>query len=436
MERREFLKYGVAGIASAGVGLSPLGAMAQSACQTCSTGGGTAAATFDLKIEDVKVRLIDGRDANMLGFGLAGGTGTSSSRMPGPVLRVREGTSVRITIRNDRQEWHGFEITGIPGTKTEIAPGCSCSVTFTAPAAGTYIYHDGYGNSPLYRILGLHGVLVVEPMNGLTAAGSRTPYSIDKLTALQRQSISALFDALGMTDRFLGDAAGKWVPAPSNQEYSNQEKIWVLSQIDPKFNALINPGKPILSNPALTSNVVGNFVPRYFTINGRSGYDLEDASDVVVKNYIGEPTLLRVVNAGLAHHANHIHGNHILELARVEGPDLYPDSPTYGRVTVRDNILESDVWRMWPLQRCDVLLPFEIPPDIPWNIPVSNPNQEMNQFKRMVKGQTQEPFPLRYVMHCHCEMSQTAAGGNYPQGMVTHFEILGGVGGRAAAAAG
>jgi hypothetical protein len=33
-------------------------------------------------------------------------------------------------------------------------------------------------------------------------------------------------------------------------------------------------------------------------------------------------------------------------------------------------------------------------------------------------------------MHCHTEMSQTAAGGNYPQGMATHFEILGGVGGR------
>jgi hypothetical protein len=37
----------------------------------------------------------------------------------------------------------------------------------------------------------------------------------------------------------------------------------------------------------------------------------------------------------------------------------------------------------------------------------------------------QEPFPLRYVMHCHCEMSNTAGGGNYPQGMVTHWEMLG-----------
>jgi hypothetical protein len=28
-------------------------------------------------------------------------------------------------------------------------------------------------------------------------------------------------------------------------------------------------------------------------------------------------------------------------------------------------------------------------------------------------------------MHCHIEMSQTAAGGNYPQGLVTDWQMLG-----------
>jgi hypothetical protein len=37
----------------------------------------------------------------------------------------------------------------------------------------------------------------------------------------------------------------------------------------------------------------------------------------------------------------------------------------------------------------------------------------------------EEPWPLRYVMHCHCEMSQTAGGGNYPMGAVTHWEMTG-----------
>lgn len=30
---------------------------------------------------------------------------------------------------------------------------------------------------------------------------------------------------------------------------------------------------------------------------------------------------------------------------------------------------------------------------------------------------------MPFTMHCHTEMSQTAAGGNYPQGAVTDWEI-------------
>ncbi|HWI41550.1 MAG TPA: hypothetical protein VNX25_08685, partial [Verrucomicrobiae bacterium] len=37
--------------------------------------------------------------------------------------------------------------------------------------------------------------------------------------------------------------------------------------------------------------------------------------------------------------------------------------------------------------------------------------------------------PLIYPMHCHMEQSQTARGGNYPQGAVTHFEFLGDIDG-------
>ena len=35
--------------------------------------------------------------------------------------------------------------------------------------------------------------------------------------------------------------------------------------------------------------------------------------------------------------------------------------------------------------------------------------------------------PLMYPMHGHTEIDQTSAGGNYPQGMITHWVILGDV---------
>ena len=87
----------------------------------------------------------------------------------------------------------------------------------------------------------------------------------------------------------------------------------------------------------------------------------------------------------------------------------WSDSDAAGNNVVSSHVCERDVWLLRPMMRTDVLLPFERPPDIPL---AAWPPRE-------------EPFPLRYVMHCHCEMSQTAGGGNYPQGAVTHWEMTG-----------
>ena len=46
----------------------------------------------------------------------------------------------------------------------------TASVTFTAPVAGTYLYLDPL-NAPVNRMLGLHGVMIVEPALRETARG-------------------------------------------------------------------------------------------------------------------------------------------------------------------------------------------------------------------------------------------------------------------------
>lgn len=423
MNRREWLKMSAA---AAGVSLWPYTARASDECGTCVEGeDGVAARRFELEIGETTTRMVDGVMVNQLAYRIVG----SPWRIPGPVLRVAEGELVEVTILNRRQEAHGFDIPGVEDTRVEIDPGCSCTVRFFAPEGGTYLYHDPTGDTPLYRVLGLHGVMVSAPANGVTrgAKGVSTPYSLDKLPTAVVNNLTRLFTAFGKSERFPG---GRWVPSGYDTEYSNQEKIWVLSEVDPRYNALVQPGAPLASNPGLTSDVVGNWTPRYFTMLNRSGFDLHDGDDVCPANYIGEPTLLRLVNAGLAHHAPHIHGNHVMRLSQA---NLDPESGDWGKVEVASNIFEVDTWAMWPMDRRDVLLPFEVPPDIPWLAFADHPATP--QFERMVRGQAQEPFPLRYVMHDHVEMSQTAAGGNYPQGMVTHWEILGGVGGRSAAQA-
>ena len=411
MQRREFLILGGSGVVAA----SALGGATQSQAATHH---------IQLSINTTRVLLIDGKYVNMLAY-----SSTSiANRVPGPVLRVTEGDTVSITVSNWRPEEHGFEVGGVGGSKMTIpgkvgtTPGVATK-TFTAPEAGTYMYFDGsHPSEHLYRVLGLHGALIVHPRSGLSvnnpALATITPYSMDRYSGEAPKRVSMVFEAFG-TPRFPG---GKWVPCPLDKEFSIQERIWIFNEIDPRFNAMITPTGIAASAPTTADAMRNSYVPRYFTVNGRSGYDLMNAYDVTIKNYIGEPTLVRTINAGLAHHATHIHGNHMFELAHtiLTEDGFLPIAggvENKGKVILHDSVWERDTWPTWPMQIRDMLLPLEVPPDIPnWEI--------------FAKNTAQEPFPLRYVMHDHCEMGTTAAGGNYPQGAVLHWQISGPVGGR------
>ena len=61
---------------------------------------------------------------------------------------------------------------------------------------------------------------------------------------------------------------------------------------------------------------------------------------------------------------------------------------------------------MEPLHHKDVILPFEQPRDI------------ATPARSLVHGTA-----FDYPMHSHAEMSQTAAGGLYPNGMLTDWEL-------------
>lgn len=377
MKRRRFLQLGAVGAVTA-------------VCLPASQGKASVTETdFSLTIAPANAEMIDGTMVYTLAYFL----GVAD---PHPELRVAEGSEITIMITNNDQQVHGFAIPGIPAAHIPaIEPGASATVVFTAPAGGSYLYVDPY-KAPLNRVLGLHGAFIVEPTNGTTPAGSPTPFS----RAQQTPQVQAFFDALGGGHpRFPGE---KWRPGDDRRE-----KLWLFSQTDPQLNARVAAGQ--LVDPA---TVVANFLPRYFTINGLSGFDtavhgshsggVSPAERIMPSGKQGEPCLIRTMNAGLATHAVHIHGNHCMECA---------ESDEAGENSCETHVYERDVWMLKPLMRIDVMLPFERPPDIPvgkWP-PVD------------------EPFPLRYVMHCHTEMSQTAGGGNYPQGAVTHWEMTGAI---------
>lgn len=378
MKRRSFMQLGAMGGALAAATTLPAKRANAKSTDTDDR--------FDLTIAPAYAEMIDGTMVYILSYFLG-------YDRPSPEMRVKEGDTITVTVTNNDSQPHSFHVLGIPNSHVQfIPPGKTRTTTFTAPTAGTYLYFDPF-REPLNRVLGLHGAFIVEAEDdGRTKNGFETPYSLADHTP----QLDSLFNAFGNYLRFPGD---KW-----RARDLRREKLWLVTEIDPLLNARVEAGE--LVDPR---TVRDTFLPRYFTINGLSGFDTAThnggpphegrAGRIEPSGKQGEPCLLRCLNAGLAHHAMHIHGNHCMELA--------DSNPRTGKIEVSSNVFERDTWHLKPRQTIDMLLPFERPPDIP---PECWPPAE-------------ETFPLRYVMHCHFELSQTAAGGNYPQGAVTHWQM-------------
>ncbi|OYX97089.1 MAG: copper-binding protein, partial [Caulobacter sp. 35-67-4] len=102
--------------------------------------------------------------------GRAGHAVTINGTVPGPLLRLKEGQMVRLSVRNDLAEdtsihWHGllvpFQMDGVPGvTFPGIKPGETFVYEFPIKQSGTYWYHS---HSGLQEAEGHYGPIIIDP---------------------------------------------------------------------------------------------------------------------------------------------------------------------------------------------------------------------------------------------------------------------------------
>ncbi|HSC71251.1 MAG TPA: multicopper oxidase domain-containing protein, partial [Candidatus Methylomirabilis sp.] len=188
------------------------------------------------------------------------------------------------------------------------------------------------------------------------------------------------------------------------------------------------------------ANDTFNKKPHFFTINGQSGFFAHDHPNITPMLRVGEPCLIRILNAGLMTHSMHLHANHFFVTAVNN--------------EVQENPLWLDVFNVFPMDHVDYVIPFMRPPDIPnvrgigradAGIPVPGslsstwpPVQEFG-FEFPKKGTMAQSFldpnvqvdigqsqsPLCYPMHDHSEPSQVAQGGNYNCGLIAGVYFIG-----------
>lgn len=205
-----------------------------------------------------------------------GFTNTSGAKpnIGGITLNANEGDTVNITVINQTQESHDFEVKGSGVAKVTIAAGASALIQFNNLPAGDYIYHDPSNDLQTLqaqRAIGMYGALIVRPAGQVA-----------------------------------GGPGNLWAGGPSYKK----DYVWVLSDMDKLWNAADKGG---------TSPSSPHYKATYAFINGDFGsHSLKNAAnspklgkkDSASNPGIGDAIVIRILNPGMIPHPIHFHGYH------------------------------------------------------------------------------------------------------------------------------
>jgi nitrite reductase (NO-forming) len=99
---------------------------------------------------------------------------TFGGRVPGQFIRVREGDTVELHLKNgpDNRMPHNIDLHAVTGpgggaARTFTAPGHQTEFTFQALRAGLYVYHCAAPPVGMHIANGMYGLILVEPPEGL-----------------------------------------------------------------------------------------------------------------------------------------------------------------------------------------------------------------------------------------------------------------------------
>ena len=96
---------------------------------------------------------------------------TFGGTVPGPVIRVHLGDTVRVHLTNQGSMTHSIDFhasqTAMNHQMVEIKPGGTFTYTFTADYAGVWMYHCGTAPALHHIANGMFGMVIVEPKGGL-----------------------------------------------------------------------------------------------------------------------------------------------------------------------------------------------------------------------------------------------------------------------------
>lgn len=120
----------------------------------------------ELETKEVTMRLADGVQYNFWTFG---------GKVPGPMIRIRQGDYVEFHLHNNQSSKmpHNIDLHAVSGQgggagASVTLPGHTSVFSFSALKAGIYIYHCATAPVGMHIANGMYGMILVEPEDGLS----------------------------------------------------------------------------------------------------------------------------------------------------------------------------------------------------------------------------------------------------------------------------
>jgi FtsP/CotA-like multicopper oxidase with cupredoxin domain len=294
--------------------------------------------TFNLETDADYITLPDGNTAYMYGYKLAGG----HFQHPSPVLCVKEGDTVTITLKNRLARDVSIMFPGQTAVLANGAPavpqstggvltsltnaaaaasttggndGGTITYSFVADHPGTFLYESGTDSDVQVR-MGLFGALIVRPTMGDDFVYDRA---------------DSQFTTMANTPKVTSG------PTLRTGAYNTEEFLVLLSEIDPYLNQAIET----VDGGGTSNYSLDDYHPRYWLINGRGFPDSvadNGASwlpnqpygalaevrpingDTNDPNYHPFPAVTRYLNVGTETYPFHPHGNNGTVIGRDGNP--------------------------------------------------------------------------------------------------------------------
>jgi nitrite reductase (NO-forming) len=126
---------------------------------------GPTTVRIDLTTQEIEGQLADGTTYSYFTF---------NGTIPGPFLRVRDGDTVEMHLKNETGSsfQHSIDLHAVNGpgggaVYTQTKPGEETTFSFKALNPGLYVYHCATPSVPHHIANGMYGLILVEPAGGL-----------------------------------------------------------------------------------------------------------------------------------------------------------------------------------------------------------------------------------------------------------------------------